>query len=165
MSRSFVAFALLLGLSACGEPIPQNDAAAKPVAKAAPKPTLATVAPTEEYYYNPAGKRDPFQGFLQLQGPGDQESHADWPPLQRWDVDKYVLKGLIWDTESPRALLVDPDGLGHSVRLGTYVGRNWGKVSAITQDGIVVTEEYQNIEGDLVVNPVTVKFPEEVVKK
>jgi len=163
MSRSFVAFAILLGLGACGEPIPQSEAPQAKAAKPPPKPTVATVAPTEEYYYNPAGKRDPFQGFLQIAGPGNVDVPPDWPPLQRWDIDKFVLRGIIWDTQSPRALLVDPDGLGHSVRLGTYVGRNWGKVSAISQDGIVVTEEYQNIEGDLVVNPVSVRFPE--VKK
>ena len=43
--------------------------------------------------------------------------------------------------------------------MGTYVGRNWGKVSSISNHAVAVTEEYQTIDGELVVNPVTVHFP------
>jgi Tfp pilus assembly protein PilP len=44
------------------------------------------------------------------------------------------------------------------VRHGTYVGRNWGKVTAISEDGVIVTEEYRMIDGELVVNPVSIQF-------
>lgn len=161
MSRWMVGGLLLL--AACGEAVDPNE---QPPG-AQKSTTLDDLPPEDEpvadtYYYNPAGKRDPFQGFVPKRAGGQRpsEAPAEGPPLQRWDVDKFVLRGIIWNTQSPRAVLVDPDGLGHVVRVGTYVGRNWGKVTSITQSGLVVTEEYQNIEGELIVNPVSVRFPQ-----
>lgn len=153
---------LLALLGACGEPIPPDQGAASGP-KAPPKIDLAEETepevPVDSYYYNPAGKRDPFQSFMAQQKKSGETLGADAPPLQRYDVDKFVLKGVIWETATPRALLVDPDRIGHVVHIGSYVGRNWGKVTAITKDGLVVTEEYQTIDGELVVNPVPVRFP------
>jgi type IV pilus assembly protein PilP len=162
-------FPLVLALSfatlvACGEPVPSGGSFTPPQRRA-PAPVVADAeAPVEEYYYNPAGKRDPFQGVLTHKDRANDEISKDAVPLQRWDVDKYVLHGIIWNTSSPRALLIDPEGTGHVVRVGTYVGRNWGKVTSIEESGLVVTEEYQNIDGELIVNPVSVRFPSEAKK-
>lgn len=155
----------LLFLAACGEAVPPGGGQITPLAPQPPKKEEAEVvaaAPVEEYYYNPAGKRDPFHTFL-ARGKVE-EIRADAPPLQRWDLDKYALKGVIWDTQSPRALVVDPEGTGHVLRLGTYVGRNWGKVTSISEGCVVITEEYQTLDGELVVNPVTVCFPAQASK-
>jgi type IV pilus assembly protein PilP len=156
---------LLVLLLGCGEPIADGSAGTTPApAKPAKVEDAAAEAPVEQevveaYYYNPAGKRDPFQGFLNKSRDAARQVAEDAPPLQRWDVEKFALKGVIWATSAPSALLVDPDGLGHVVRVGTYVGRNWGKVSSISPDGVVVTEEYQTLDGELVVNPVQIRFP------
>jgi type IV pilus assembly protein PilP len=150
----------------CGEPLDEGKGAAKappPVKKAKEEKAVASEGDT--YFYNPAGKRDPFQGFLTRQQSSKDEIDDAAPPLQRWDVDRFSLTGVIWDIDVPRALLIDPEGLGHVVKLGTYVGRNWGKVTAISQDGIVVTEEYQTLDGELVVNPVAVRFAGPAGKK
>jgi Tfp pilus assembly protein PilP len=40
------------------------------------------------------------------------------------------------------------------MEIGTYIGRNWGKVTQITAGEVVVTEEYQTLDGELVVNPI-----------
>ncbi|MDP2306857.1 MAG: pilus assembly protein PilP [Pseudomonadota bacterium] len=154
---------LAMLLSACGEPVPAGPGTGAP--KKAPvkvEGADAASAAAEEYYYNPAGKRDPFQSFIK-RGRAE-EIRADAPPLQRWDIDKYTLKGVIWNTSSPRGLLIDPEATGHSIVLGTYVGRNWGKVTSISEGCVVVTEEYQTLDGELVVNPVTVCFPTEARK-
>lgn len=161
MSRRLLMVLLCGAAVGCGEPVPEND---QPVVrkKAAPAPAaeVADEGPAAEaYYYNPAGKRDPFQSFISQSGRAEEGMAQDAPPLQRWDVDKFTLRGIIWETTSPSALLLDPDGIGHVVRIGSYVGRNWGKVTSITQDGLVVTEEYETIDGELVVNPVNVHFP------
>ncbi len=157
-------FALTL-LAGCGEAVPTGGGAAPIAQKPPPKAEGAdasSATPAEEYYYNPAGKRDPFQSFIK-RGQSD-ELRADAPPLQRWDIDKYTLRGVIWNTQSPRALMLDPEGTGHVIKLGTYVGRNWGKVTSISEGCVVITEEYQTLDGELVVNPVTVCFPTEARK-
>jgi type IV pilus assembly protein PilP len=152
----------LLFLVGCGEPVtPGGD-------QPAPKKPVSTAELVEEeedlpgdgFSYNPAGKRDPFQTFL-ARRVGPSEIDPNVPPLQRWDVDKYILRGIIWNTNAPRALLIDPEHQGHVVRTGSYVGRNWGKVTSISEECIVVTEEYQTIDGELVVRPVTICFPQE----
>jgi Tfp pilus assembly protein PilP len=38
------------------------------------------------------------------------------------------------------AMLEDPESRGWPVRLGDFVGKNWGKVTSIQRDAIVVTE-------------------------
>lgn len=155
-------------LAGCGEPIPEaGETAAKPKVVKKPAADAAAMAapPAPTYYYNPAGKRDPFQGTLNRKTTGQIASDdPDRPPLQRWDVEKFTLSGVIFNTQMPRALLIDPDGIGHVVKVGSYVGRNWGKVSAISQGAVVVTEEYQTLDGELVVNPVSLRFAGSEVK-
>lgn len=143
----------------CGEAIDGGGEAPAPAPPAAPRARAADAGDgtsKEQWFYNPAGKRDPFASFMARQS--SSQISADAPPLQRWDTDKFGLTGVIWSVDVPRALLIDPEGIGHVVRLGTYVGRNWGKVTAISEDGIVVTEEYRTIDGELVVNPVSIRF-------
>lgn len=151
----------LAGLVACGDPIE----ATPPDAPAPPPTASAPVAAADfdaSYYYNPAGKRDPFQDFVR-RASGD--TPADRPPLLRWPVEKFMLRGVIWETPSPRALLIDPEGTGHPVQMGTEVGRNFGKVSGITEKSVTVTEEYQTPDGQLVVNPVEIRFTQEGKKR
>ncbi|HNC98972.1 MAG TPA: pilus assembly protein PilP [Myxococcota bacterium] len=158
-----MSLAMLL-LVACGEVVDGNTPGAKAPAPAAAvkteakkdDPGAAEVVP--EYAYNPAGKRDPFQSFISQRSVDLPGESADQPPLQRWDVERYVLRGIIFGTDSPRAMLIDPEGVGHVVKLGSYVGRNWGKVTAIQDGMVVVTEEYKSIDDELVVNPVQLKL-------
>ena len=154
-----IAGLLFVTLFGCGEPIGGGGEAPAPVPVASIRAESTDAddgASKEQWFYNPAGKRDPFASFMARQSAS--QISADAPPLQRWDTDKFGLTGVIWSVDVPRALLIDPEGIGHVVRLGTYVGRNWGKVTAISEDGIVVTEEYRTIDGELVVNPVSIRF-------
>lgn len=164
MSVRLSSLSLLFALAGCGEPVPTGGGDVRPPprppAQSAAGAAAAAAAP--EYYYNPAGKRDPFQSFIKRGQ--TEDARPDAPPLQRWDIDKYTLRGVIWSTQAPRALMVDPEGTGHVIKLGTYVGRNWGKVTSITEGCVVITEEYQTLDGELVVNPVTVCFPAEAKK-
>ena len=61
-------------------------------------------------------------------------------PLQRWSLDQLRLSLTITGTSSPMAMLEDPESRGWAVRLGDFVGKNWGKVTSIQRDLIVVTE-------------------------
>ncbi len=173
MNKHVTIFLLALGVmgatAGCGDPIPTGNApVAAPAAKKADVAEDVAAGPAvDEYFYNPAGKRDPFKPFYDTgkdKGVG-APIDPNTPPLQRYDVDKFVLSGVIWATNVPRALLIDPEGTGHCIQVGTYVGRNWGKVTSISDEAVVVTEEYQTIDGELVVNPVTVHFPGKDTKK
>jgi type IV pilus assembly protein PilP len=113
----------------------------------------------QEFVYNPIGKRDPFQSFFTTEAGGVV---GDGPPptgTQKYELDQYNLVGIIWGVERPRALMEDPDAVGHVAEIGTYVGRNWGKITMITSGEVVVTEEYQTIDGELVVNNISMRLP------
>jgi type IV pilus assembly protein PilP len=111
----------------------------------------------KDYVYNPIGKRDPFRSFLSAGGRVKDETPRT--PLQRYEIDEYRLVGIIWGIDRPRALVEDPERIGHVMEIGTYIGKNWGKVTQITSTDVVVTEEYQTIDGELVVNPIRMTMP------
>ncbi len=139
---------------------PAPGAAGAEGAKAAPEapkdPLDVAIEAQEGYVYNPIGKRDPFRSFLAA-GPKDDDE-TPRTPLQRYDLDQYQLVGVIWGIDRPRALVQDPENTGHVVEIGTYIGKNWGKVTQITSSGAVITEEYQTMDGELVVNEIPMKL-------
>lgn len=120
----------------------------------------------DEYEYNPSGKRDPFRTFLS-QGPDPIPTDSfRRGPLQKYDVGQYEIQGIIWGVDRARALVKDPDGEGHVMELGTYVGKNWGKVTSIDECVVVVTEEYQTRDGELMITPISLRLrPEEQCKE
>ncbi len=177
-SFRFSAFALLVAaaaaVSACGGG--DDDVTVKPAGPAKPAAAagvpgapatavalapIATPTPdeAEEYTYNPIGKRDPFKSFLAEEiAPGTQKALT---PLQRFDIDQMGLIGIIWGISTPRAMVTTPDGKGYVVQKGTLVGKNWGKVSRITQDEVIVSEEYRDFEGKLIVHEIPLKMPKD----
>ena len=159
---------LLLGLVAglaggcdffiSGSGTPNRDKSAGPVGPTAVN-DVKKKAVEQEFVYNPIGKRDPFQSFID---DGDAATGGVGPPptgTQKYELDQYKLVGIIWGVERPRALMEDPDAVGHVAEIGTYVGRNWGKITMITSGEVVVTEEYQTIDGELVVNNISMRLP------
>lgn len=134
-----------------------RDKPTGPVGPSAMKDTKKKVV-AQQFVYNPIGKRDPFQSFINIDGP----TSTDGPPptgTQKYELDQYKLVGIIFGIERPRALLEDPDAVGHVAEIGTYVGRNWGKITMITSGEVVVTEEYQTIDGELVVTNISMRLP------
>jgi len=137
-------------------PAPPEAAKASAKKKDVATDVLASVELDDAYSYNPIGKRDPFRSFIAGQREDDIVSPT---PLQRFEVDQYDLVGIVWGGINPRAMVQDPEGTGHVVVLGTYIGKNWGKVTQITSKELVITEEYQTIEGELVTNQVIMDLP------
>ena len=133
-----------------------GSSAAAVAATATPTPTPEET-PSEESSYNPIGKRDPFKSFLAEElAPGQQRALT---PLQRYDIDQMQLIGIIWGISAPRAMVITPDGKGYVVQKGTLIGKNWGKVSRITQDEVIISEEFRDFEGKLIVHEIPLKMP------
>ena len=72
-----------------------------------------------------------------------------------------MLTGIIWGIDRPRALVEDPEGIGHVMELGTYIGKHWGKVKAIDEGEVTVVEEYET-QGEKEIVPVPYKLRLEV---
>ena len=127
-----------------------------PAAPAEPAPATArpTVESEEEpdiaYAYSPIGKRDPFRSlFEQLQ---IEEREQQLTQLQRFELDQLKLVAIVSRIATPHAMVEDPKGKGYSITRGTLIGKNWGRVSAITPDCVTVKEEYRDYTGRKVTN-------------
>jgi type IV pilus assembly protein PilP len=103
----------------------------------------------ETYHYNPIGKRDPFRSPIERSA----EERISNDPLQKYDLDQYRLVAVIWGSaeDDSMGMVEDPTGAGHVVTRGTIIGKNWGTVSQIKTDEIIVTEEIQDRLDDRII--------------
>jgi type IV pilus assembly protein PilP len=122
------------------EPVPVGDGAT-----AAPAGTGADILEGDNYVYDPTGKRDPFKPYksfrpLPVEQQVGKKAVEILEPLQKYELEKLQIVGILWDVKTPRALLRDPDGAVHTVIRNTKLGRNEGVVAAIREGEIVVVE-------------------------
>ena len=170
--RSVIVIALGLSLAAfgCGgggpdpqpEIIPGNENptdGGMEMPEATEEPTEVAEDDAEEYNYDPIGKRDPFKSLVV-----EELTNRPKPktPLQQYDIDQLKVVGIIWGISNPKAMIQAPDGKGYVVGKGTPIGKGRGKVTRITQREVVISEEYRDFEGKLLVNETALKIkPEE----
>ena len=142
MNRLSFLAALVVLAAACGSPPPPPRRAPAPPAAAKPADdTDATQQQQTMYVYSPVGKRDPFQNALAAKEETRMRPEGrKATPLQKWSLDQLRLALTVTGTASPMAMLEDPELRGWPVRIGDFVGKNWGKVTSIQRDQIVVTE-------------------------
>lgn len=107
----------------------------------APVNSISDVLAKDNYVYDPNGKRDPFKPFRVIRINPRKEVPADQlEPLQRWELDRLQIIGILWDVKTPRAMIRDPDGGIFTVTRNSKLGRNEGYISAIREGEIVVIE-------------------------
>jgi type IV pilus assembly protein PilP len=142
MTRHLLPTLAVLACAACSSaPMPPRRAPPPPAAPKMVDDDATTNAPVTMYVYSPIGKRDPFANvFGNKENTPMRVEGRKATPLQRWSLDQLRLSMTVTGTSSPMAMLEDPENRGWAVRLGDFVGKNWGKVTAIQRDQIVVTE-------------------------
>lgn len=151
-----VAFGSLLAASSfqvgCGDdedepapaaPKPKKEAA-EPAAEAAAE---AAKAADIAYSYNAVNRRDPFKTYFDELSQSQQEDTANLTELQKIDLDKLKLRAVVVGTATPMAMVEDPTGRGHTVKIGTLVGKRLGQVKHIRRGEIVVQEEFRDFTG------------------
>lgn len=127
-------------------------------------PTSGTAMGSEEYVYDPAGRRDPFRPykFVRPQSPtvgkGPVKPEETLEPLQRFEIDQLTVLAILWDVKQPRALVRDGDGKVHTLVKNTKLGRNNGYVAAIREGEIVIMEMFDEEGGKTVKRARTLEF-------
>jgi len=103
------------------------------------------------FIYSPGGRLSPFSKPASLKS---SEVFNDAPTkalgaigLKAYDIQALKVTSLIWDVDSPRALVLDPSGQSHRVEVGTELGRNEGYVAKIREGELIVIEK-QKVSGD-----------------
>ncbi|MBF0358359.1 MAG: pilus assembly protein PilP [Magnetococcales bacterium] len=103
------------------------------------------------FIYDPKGKRDPFKVPLGVGLKEDSEALAEFGELkpvrvpdylERFQLDSLKLVAILFQIEgqSSAAMFRDPEGKGHMVRIGQYIGVNEGQINQINDGEVVIVE-------------------------
>lgn len=151
---------VLLGASAlftlaCEEETEETPTAVvRPKAEAPPPVVEAEKKPEDtsySYEVMVAGvqRRDPFKTYYE-DLVGSENAAVDTSKLtelQKIDLDKLKLVAVVVGTATPMAMVEDPSGRGHTVKIGTLVGKRLGQVKHIRRGEVVVQEEFRDFTG------------------
>lgn len=80
-------------------------------------------------------------------------------PLESFPLDAMAMVGSLNKTGVPTALL-KIDNLIYQVRVGNYLGQNYGKIIGITENSIQLREIAQDATGDWIERPVSLDLQE-----
>jgi len=151
LAKTVIALVGVVGLAvACGEDEEAAAVAAAKPAAAAPEPEKVEAPKQQDlsYTYNAINRRDPFETYFNvLSAMGDPGDSANLTELQKIDIDKLKLVAVVVGTATPMAMVEDPGGRGHTVKIGTLIGRRLGQVKHIRRGEIVVQEEFRDFTG------------------
>lgn len=152
LSLALVALAAISAVTACGED--EEAASAAAATKAAPAkedeiPAEAADGKQEDlsYTYNAVNRRDPFKTYFDELSQNEQTDQTNLTELQKLDLDKLRLVAVVVGTATPMAMVEDTAGRGHTVKIGTLIGKRLGQVKHIRRGEIVVQEEFRDFTG------------------
>lgn len=168
MNRSLLfrlAFALPSLLVACedevavgGQPVVATPVAVGAAAVAAPTEAAAVelkrVPFRDDDFVESDRNRDPFRSFAKMFSVKPPETAQRNVAMPNTAIEEMRLIGIVSGTARPRAMLVDPAGVGHVVERGVYIGRpqvvqatenvqmmlHW-RVDRIRENEVVLTRE------------------------
>lgn len=115
---------------------------------------LTAVIP-DAVVYIAEGRLDPFRTLIQekpeVKREEDRQVERRVPqtPLEKVDLSQLKLVGIIRSPMGPRAMVEESSGRGYVVVVGTYMGLNSGKVTAIEGERLVVTEIVETLSGEI----------------
>jgi len=88
--------------------------------------------------YDAHGLRDPFAAPRKPVAPRPEAQRRD--PLEAYSLETLRMIGTVRKNGTMVALVRAPDGLVHQVREGARMGLNFGRITAITEASITLTE-------------------------
>lgn len=146
-ARLVVLGALALGLAGCTNSMSELDAyiaevKSRDVPPPEPPPVLEKF---ESFTYEAHALRDPFSN----PGSGEASGTSTGPrpdpdrrkePLEAFPLDGLDMVGTLGSGDGLVALVMDPERVIHRVSVGNYMGQNDGRIVAITEDKISLTE-------------------------
>lgn len=89
--------------------------------------------------------RDPFRRLIKKESDDDHVVFV--PPLERYDLEKLKLVGVITGTTKNKAMIVDPEDKMHIVHEGMRIGLRRGKILRISKSKLFVEERVVNLLG------------------
>lgn len=155
----FLGVLFLLGAQACSSsdstPVldnPETPDAGSEVSE--PEAKAVKVARRPDYRYDATNKQNPFRPFILV----DKKLDEKEGPLQRYDIEQLTLRAVVWNIDDPKAMVEDPTGRGHVVKIGTDIGKNKGIITRINDRAVLVRETYVDFSGHETTKDVTMRI-------
>lgn len=111
----------------------------------------AAIPKPSTYVYSFAGKRDPFRSYLAEVHEREDEARRDHArePTEEFDTSQFRLTAIVSGGPTPSAMVEDPLGRGHILRIGSRIGRNNGRITNIDTTGLNIVEQFFDGTGKL----------------
>lgn len=128
--------------------------------KGAPIPPLPIIKTFETFIYADQDLRDPFGASAEemsaaTSGPRPDQNRPR-QPLEAFALDSLKMVGTIGTGANAEALIKDPMGVIHPVHRGEYMGQNYGRITAISDDRVDLTELVSNGNGGWMERPASI---------
>lgn len=165
----------LMGLSACGSSdeeqlrqwMLQQRNLSKPKVERLPDPTRFAPQPyTQEGAIEPFSSQKLAQALKRDSGQATSNAALIAPelarrkePLEGSPLDAVVMVGSLIKVGQPVAL-VRVDNLLYQVRLGNYLGQNYGRITKLTETGLTLREIVQDAAGEWIERTATLQLQE-----
>lgn len=96
--------------------------------------------PEPPFHYDPSSRKDPFRPFFAL----DDVERPGTGPLGMFELEQLRLTAVIVGTATPTAMIEDPTGMGHLIRVGSLVGKDNAQVKHIRRGEIILEQVILN---------------------
>jgi type IV pilus assembly protein PilP len=121
------------------------------LAKPVQKPVSSTVRlapPPVGNQFDFSNKKDPFKPFIVAKTGADlKKALQTGLPIHSFDVSQFKLIGVITGVKENQAMVVDPNGKGYVLKIGMSIGKNDGRITAISTRGVEVLERFKDDNG------------------
>jgi type IV pilus assembly protein PilP len=172
IARGFVSLLTFLVLAGCGggqDEIKQWMAQVKKDTKVN-VPKLAEPKKFVPFTYSQAGGTDPFnqakltdalaKAMANSRSPLAPDLHRRHEPLESFPLDTITMVGVIKDKHGGQHGVVQVDKTVYDVKVGDYMGQNDGRITAITDDQISLTERVIDASDEWVERKTTLDLQE-----
>jgi type IV pilus assembly protein PilP len=158
-----ISFLSLLALTACsggeGDDLDQwmKERRAHVGGKISPLPELKTYVPF--IYNSDAALHDPFKGRRAADSAGSglkPDLSRPKEPLEAFPLESLKFVGFLQQGKRNVALISAPDNTVYQVKVGNYMGQNFGLVMNLSKDEVIVKEMIQDATGEYVERRVTI---------
>jgi type IV pilus assembly protein PilP len=118
------------------------------------------------YVYDPVGKIDPFAPIFKAQEQAtptaaekqEKEKRIPQTPLEKISLSQLKLSAIMLAPSGAKALVEEQSGKGYIITKGTYIGTNAGQVVDILKDRVIITEEAEDLLGNLTIRKTEMKL-------
>ena len=116
---------------------------------------------TAVYTYDPTNKADPFKSFIVVKEElEEKEEKKPKTYLETLDISQLTVAAIVLSSKGNWALVRDSKGDGHTIKVGTPIGRRGGRVIKILDKEVVVRESYKDIRGRKTLRDISMRLAE-----